>query len=838
MPVASKHAMVVCFPSSHFTKSTIQLYCYVLVQVPAQPVLAEKPFRDSKSRSSSPSPSETVDECISGVLIDYIDTPAPKKAIRHSIGFQVDEKVRDPFQMYYADPRQKVDLPTMFAQARDCVAKVSEDGRSINVSGENKDNVNKCIVQIQQMQEYFLRTPFRMEKVSLVYGSRREEFRLQFVPVAEHEYYSKRIQYLPTSLTRAGRDSFCVAGKAVYDVDRDVWALRKGVWQPAQSTALPPNLPGSNVVPSTSQKGKGPAQGAWGRGSTSAGRSPSSGSRSDVAEWHEQEYPAFGFAPPKGRATPDKSQSMSPSGWGPPSSHLASAQSQVHSAWSSSAGSSSTGSPKPTARGAQVVVRKMANPEWAAPTFEGGESGDFPSLSMGPKSSPKKSGMPTLPPPRKAEPLDPREYTTVGSSGSGESVPKSSTPQGKPKTNQRPDMSRQSVTATTSNDGLIFGEEELDFLANIPVQSSSSRPKERDSSELELARLADPAKVHEDSRRVIRTMPLLQASPVRSTSSQIPFTIGMRDYNMRRLSQAIRNGLSELRGQRKEIRLIGRLGCVLYPKGPSILNQIWEYTQLEKVVVKERGVQPIFCPIVTIKNEDVNNLYGFLGPFATESAHFEIECNTRINPTSRYVRTLVTVPSKAAILDRVVTPWDTYGEVIWNAVDKHMDFEILLQAREGVIHDTKSALGRTDVKPFSTFRKKLSIGTHNSHITCYDINGYLEVLSINFKETRTYVKPEGFTVVIHKIEELKLQRTAGLDAVTARTFGNGRKWYEIEVHNENINRNLLSNLTLIPGTVADWEVDGLVGPDPSKSEELERIVKTLMLIVDECQEKF
>src|SRR5690242_18089653 len=80
----------------------------------------------------------------------------------------------------------------------------------------------------------------------------------------------------------------------------------------------------------------------------------------------------------------------------------------------------------------------------------------------------------------------------------------------------------------------------------------------------------------------------------------------------------------------------------------------------------------------TTVTSHVNSLYGFLGKFKTESAYYEVDCDTRTNPTSRYTRTLVTVPSTVAHLERVVTPWETFGEAMWNAVDKHADFEILL----------------------------------------------------------------------------------------------------------------------------------------------------------------
>lgn len=99
-----------------------------------------------------------------------------------------------------------------------------------------------------------------------------------------------------------------------------------------------------------------------------------------------------------------------------------------------------------------------------------------------------------------------------------------------------------------------------------------------------------------------------------------------------------------------------------------------------------------------------------LGGPKSETAHFEIKCGSRINPQSPFEDTVIIVPTTQAILERVVTPWETFGDVVWDSLDKRLDFQILLQAREGIIRDTKTALGRTDVKPFNTFRKKISIG--------------------------------------------------------------------------------------------------------------------------------
>ncbi|KAG0019814.1 hypothetical protein BGZ80_005217, partial [Entomortierella chlamydospora] len=667
-------------------------------QRPALVNYPQKPFRDLEDLSSSIASRPQADTA-SGLLIDVDYSPSdssylqatPSQETKQTIEFQIDDRVRDPYEMYFADKREKVELPIMLGERFNCNAIISGDGRTITVSGNSKD-VSSCVSQIKQMQDYFLRPPFRLDKVALVYGSSREEFRLQFVP-------------------------------------------RGSVG------------PGRGTPPSSRQ--------AYSR---------LQGPVSSSTEWHEQENPNFGFGPTKESSIVDKQ--TRPSSWKPIASNSKTVQQNSSQIPWQSSGTPGNLKSQSSSTSQSNITRREVQPEWPAQSFETKDEDDFPSLGSVSKSASKSVSRPSVSP---TPPKSHKPKTYKDEAGAILDNSRATTPQ----------------HMTSRSNSIVFGEQDLAYLENIPAQRSAvSRPREHDNIGLEQAALRDPTKDQEDAQRTIRSLPRLQASPEtpiqRQVTPQAAFITGMRNYNMRRLSESIRNGLKELRGQRKEIRLVGRLGCVLYPMDNFILNQFWEYTQLESVIVKKREIRPVFSPIVTTNNANFNSLYGFLRTPKTETAHFEIECDTRINPTSRFTKTLVTVPTTIAVLDRVVTPWETFGEVIWNSVDKNMDFEILLQAREGAIRDTKSALGRTDVKPFSAFRKRLSIGMRNSHITCHEIKPLLEVRNINFRETLTYEKPGKFTFVVHKVEELQLTRTQGVDAVTGRTSGPGKKWYEFE----------------------------------------------------------
>ncbi|KAF8986445.1 hypothetical protein BGZ46_003552 [Entomortierella lignicola] len=717
---------------------------------PALPDYPEKPFQDVQDISLSLA-SKLQEECVSDILIDIADSTSSSSgndlnsASSHTIEIEIDERVIDPYEMYFPDKKQRVELPIILAEKVQCNATISDDGR------------------------------------------------------------------------------------AVYDPSREVWALRPGVRLAPRLQEPTQRSHHSTTINVGSQQGAGGSrQQGWGRGAPLSNRqatSPSHIPKSNNMEWHEQESPNFGFNPVQERPTNSKQKRQT--SWKPINQNFSNPQqSPGQSPWQSSGLPNSLKSQSSSSSQSRISMREV-QPEWSAQPFENKDENDFPSLGQVSKNVPAPKGTSS-------------SSSAPVSSFSSQAANVSKAASAALNASGRADPQHTNL----SSESIVFGEQDLAYLENIPARAS--RPRERDSFGLEQATLRDPAKEREDAQRTIRSLPRLQASPNTSIPRQVTpeatFIIGMRSFNMRRLSESIRNGLKELRGQRKEIRLVGRLGCMLYPTDNFILNQSWEYTHLD-TILKDRRIQPVFSPITTTKGVNIENMYGFLGTPKTESAHFEIECETRINPTSRFVPTRVIVPTTIAVLDRVVTPWETFGEVIWSALDKNMDFEILLQAREGTIHDTKSALGRTDVKPFSAFRKRLSIGTHNSHITCHDIRAsndgiLLKVCNINFRETLTYEKPGNFTVMVHKIEELKLVRTGGLDIVTAQTSGPGKRWYEFEVHNDDIDKKLQSNISIIPGTVADWTVDEIVGKDPNNSEELVRMVRALMLLVDNCQDKF
>ncbi|KAG0339660.1 hypothetical protein BG004_006717 [Podila humilis] len=831
-------------------------------QIPRNMNRPRVPFPDARRNAVRP---DFVDPTVnhpSELLVDFDEVgtspsaaptlPEAESALQEITKvFNIDERIRDPYQMFYPTKRQKTDLPAAIAMARNCKSVISSNARVVSITGSTILDVSRCLQELQGMQEYFLRPRHILERVTLVYGSTREPFRIILVPLHRHQHFSK-IPYFPTNISVfegiLPRDHL-VAIKASYDPS-------EGDWLPDPEALFPLNLaprPGRPRAPQSSS-GQGSPLESWGappqRPSGRAEwydadadtqgfgfgsgyidddepleRRPSYGSNqpwstsNNLRKSNTGSWPTPGSRSPASR-TASSTKAGPPSGQGTSSNRPGPSSRPGYVGSSSGSGSgtksqsqSHSPSSSQSSRGGGVV-RTMERPQWVSPAFETNGESDFPSLGGKRDSRPSSRASQKLPMPKLAPVRKPDKPLDWNS-------PPVSSP-------QSPGPGNGSGSVPSDNN-LVFDDQAIAFL-----EKRSSSPKVNNSSDLSFPTLRNPGQERQDNQRTLRKLPSLQSDASQDAHS---FINRMRSYNMRRLTRAVWAGLDELRGHRQEIRLFARLGKVVYNGDPKICGQSWDHEELESTVIRKLGAKPRFSPIVTTESRSIENMFGFLGVPASESAEFEVICNTRTNPQSKWDPTVVIVPPTVAILERVVTPWETYAEVSWNSMDKNTDFEILLQAREGVIHDTHSALGRTDVKPFGAFRKSLSIGTHNKHISCRETPGYLKILSINYRESRKYGFEE-FSVVVHHVQELDLTRTPQTNGVTAHTFRSGKAWYEIEVINEVLARHFKSNLTLTPGLTALWETKDILGDNRDNSEELSKMVKNTMLVVDQCQARF
>ncbi|KAG0049779.1 hypothetical protein BGZ83_005398, partial [Gryganskiella cystojenkinii] len=847
--------------------------------MPATPILSETPYGQvntsatSSTGNGAPNPVRPVASLISAQdlspslgsatlqrqePVEIIPAPTPLRSREFVAMFRVRNDVEDHMKMYYADKTQRKDLPTVIAESQGCRAELSEQGepRTVTIIGPSQQSVNLCRQQMEQMQEYFLRRPFMAQRLALFYGNPSQIYRVRFMQFTDHPYHSTHTKFFPGHLDMKDPQHYCVAVKATFDKSRGIWAFMK---EPSTKTresmnfqtTTPvtkqpfPQLPSRSSIPfsyqvadaSTSASASASASAAAASASGTTATAAIAG-RSDQEVWplarlpdvkssmwstakqntvstakaltngHTVASPTWGTHARTSAPSAQKSAGSWPS---PPTNRLAVEKSST--GWAASADCSSN-----WAGSSSGTVRALQQSEWPAPTFDNREEGDFPTLPKA-KAPVKKGGIPALPPVRVVPPSA-GAFLNVGAGAQSSQV------------STHASSSSLPPAFLTSTPQFVFGDADFEFLEKT---TRITPPATTDSLELAIARLRDPAKEEEDRRREMRNIIPQQATPDTTWKELDNFLVRARSFNLRRQAETIRLCLDELRGQRKEIRLIGRLGSVVYPKESSLANKVFECQELSQLKAD-------FSPISTVSQDNIETLYGYLGHPNVDTAHYEVYCNSRNNPQTSWISTLITIPSNKAILDRVVTPWETLGEVTWNALDRDLDFELLVQARQGISRNSTSALGRTDVKPYRDFQKKLSLGTKNSHITCHEIADYLEVQQIVFRESKHFDRKDesGFTIVVHRVEELQLTREQRLGLVKGLTRGRGRTWYEIEVHCESINRWLKSNLTLTPGLVADWEPSDLIGDtlEEATDRPLVRMVKQMMELASECQQKF
>lgn len=421
--------------------------------------------------------------------------------------------------------------------------------------------------QLQKMQTYHLRKPFKVDRAALVYGSYRDEFRLVFVPIQDHQYYAKHIKFFPSSLRGTPRPTeYCVIEKATYDDNQDEWVIRSDAKINSRHSASPQRRP--SVAHSPIRQ---PSRSNWGPPPQASDRAARC-ETSTGSEWFDQKNPTFGFSnnPTPGAASRHPSaSSQQNSNWNANRSYRTATATPP--SWLPTGVSSS--SPVQSNNMPQGQVRRVSQPEWGAPTFNATGAGDFPSLPAGGRVPPKRTGMPSLPPPR--------------------SVPASNAEYSRP-----PTIPSQAPQPSASRD-IIFGDQDWDYLEDRASQSSGQRSREMENNGLDVPRLRDPNSEFADAQRTLRRLPNQQATP--GGSSQFDrsgrFVDTMRVYNMRRLAETIRSGLTELQGRRKEIRLFGRLGNVVYPTHPEMLTRPWEFTDIDSVLVKKHSVRPWFSPM-------------------------------------------------------------------------------------------------------------------------------------------------------------------------------------------------------------------------------------------------
>ncbi|KAI8138549.1 hypothetical protein BJV82DRAFT_630303 [Fennellomyces sp. T-0311] len=303
-------------------------------------------------------------------------------------------------------------------------------------------------------------------------------------------------------------------------------------------------------------------------------------------------------------------------------------------------------------------------------------------------------------------------------------------------------------------------------------------------------------------------------------------------YNLNNMQTALTEGLEGLRGFKGEIQLEAKLGKVLWTNLASdIQKKIWEFRDIKDLVVKEHGVKPVFNDLTTASEDIIQTISEILPKPFNHTGCFEIHAQARNQPTLEYKPVIMIMNQGIVELRKVITRKTKVTEIDWVSLDRKFDFQMSLSCQE---------LGRVDVRPYSTFIKKVSVCPITNQMTFENVRDFLKVDHILHKQKTRYRIHFPFIVEITRVERipLKPQPTTGygVEKILGMT-GKGQVWYDLQVYYTNHDEPFRSNLGVSAGKLASWTVDDILGPK-DQPQTLVEYVKCLLLLIEKCEPLF
>ncbi|KAG0222094.1 hypothetical protein BGW41_006215 [Actinomortierella wolfii] len=763
-------------------------------------------------------------EPVTGVHSSALSSSVSSSSSIEGITFELDYRIRRPFDFFFPERNQKDDVREMIAEKYGCRVDPDPTGRTMTFFGLEMENVEACIQDMARTQAYYLRPRYRLKQICLVESTCPDQFRIVLVPLARHDHYSKLITFVPTRYPvpsdRIQLRAFYKAVCARKSLMTRKWTVTPSVRPlPGIQDLLYPNQISQNQSPSstpvsfTSSSNTTRSHATVKRQANFSGHE-GTGTQSSSGDLEE----AF---PPIAVATATKL----------PSKRQPRLMSSVV---------------RPDGGGG--VTRPIPERPWPAKAPDSFGETEFPAL--GTSSTIKNanaepdhtSAVPDTPTtaasPVATSPSTASSAVTESPSAAGTTLPTTS-------------LTTPPTTSSEEPQLICFDDDDLDFLTNKSNTAGNSnnerRTNFRQPSLLDDDLLSKPSLLSKsfeslELERDIRELPLQRAPPSNLSwpSSSSTSATNLYNYNLGRTLDVFKGALEELQGRRKEIRVIGRLGHILYSNVPATgSHTLWKYTDLDALVFGNLGVRHIFSPAALTTQEQFERLHRSMDDKPIVCSYFEVQCRSRSNPSSPYTPTIIKVPSDKAVLEWVVTPWESFGSVKLDSLDMEFGMELRIEAREGVSKSKDSARGRVDVKPYNQFRKKISIGPESRSITCSGVERYLEIDGIQFKVEYMYHLPSTdggqFTLKVVRVEDIVLERPSPI-LCTGTTRSHGRTWFELEIEHQGIARILEENLTLKPRMLADWTVEDILGSiHPESANVVKEFLYQFQYVAGRCR---
>ncbi|KAI7899635.1 uncharacterized protein BX663DRAFT_459977 [Cokeromyces recurvatus] len=337
-----------------------------------------------------------------------------------------------------------------------------------------------------------------------------------------------------------------------------------------------------------------------------------------------------------------------------------------------------------------------------------------------------------------------------------------------------------------------------------------------------------PAPKKAPTRRVMRLKSQKSAS-VAKMPSKSNMEI-MKEYNLHNIKTALEEGLTTVRGFKGDIKISAKLGKVLWSNvTPEIQKRIWNFPDLKDNLMQERGIQPNFNDVTTKSDDLISKIAEILPQYYSRTAYFEIHAKARNQPIVPYQPVVMYMNQGVVELKKVVTATNKIVEVDWVSLERKFDFQLLLKTEQTT---------RSDVKPFTTFIKKVAVSPVTRQITYENIPDFLEVDYILLKQTTKYRIHFPFVIEITRVEKLPLVQQKfnnyGIEKILGDT-GKGQVWYDLEVFYSTYDEIFKVNNDLPIGKFASWTVKDIIGDENDPSSALVEYIRCLLILIEKCE---
>ncbi|ORY94101.1 hypothetical protein BCR43DRAFT_495868 [Syncephalastrum racemosum] len=302
-----------------------------------------------------------------------------------------------------------------------------------------------------------------------------------------------------------------------------------------------------------------------------------------------------------------------------------------------------------------------------------------------------------------------------------------------------------------------------------------------------------------------------------------------KNYNLHNMQKSLTEGLAGVRGYRGEITLSAKLGKVLWNNlTPEMQKEIWAYHDIKDVIMKEHKTTPMFNNVTTASEDIITRMTDILPSPHSKSAFFEIHADARNQPALPYKPVIMHLNQGVVEVDKVISQTKQVTEIDWTSLDRKFDFQMSLTAHE---------LQRPDVRPYTTFVKKVSICPQTRRITFENVPDFLEVRYILYKQKTKYRIHFPFVIEVTRVERVPLQPRKGHGRDPAKITGltgTGSVWYDFKVYYTNHDEPFKSNLELGPGQLASWTVEDILGPEENPTN-LVDYIKCMLILTEKCE---